>query len=137
MCNKLTINLDAKGRKKEGREKIAEETMKGFSLLLFSSVQGMKYGVVESTVNKIVEPLLKIFLSFSPSDCDSLAIDSGKIGASPTHRGGSGAAATASTVDGASAGAPGNGGSSGPVVMPGFPVRTLQAHPPPPYSPSR
>ena len=24
-----------------------------------------------------------------------------------------------------------------PVVMPGFPVRTLQAHPPPPYSPSR
>ena len=24
-----------------------------------------------------------------------------------------------------------------PIVMPGFPVRTLQAHPPPPYSPSR
>ena len=23
------------------------------------------------------------------------------------------------------------------VVMPGFPVRTLQHHPPPPYSPSR
>ncbi len=34
MCNKLTINLDVKGRKKEGREKITEETIKGFSLLL-------------------------------------------------------------------------------------------------------
>ncbi len=66
MCNKLTINLDAKGRKKEERGKIAEETIKGFSFLLFSSVQGMKYGVVESTVNKIVEPLLKIFPFFQP-----------------------------------------------------------------------
>jgi len=27
--------------------------------------------------------------------------------------------------------------SAEPVVMPGFPVRTVQAHPPPPYSPSR
>jgi hypothetical protein len=24
-----------------------------------------------------------------------------------------------------------------PVVMPGFPVRTMQSHPPPPYSPTR
>ena len=28
-------------------------------------------------------------------------------------------------------------GQPDPIVMPGFPVRTLQAHPPPPYSPSR
>jgi hypothetical protein len=28
-------------------------------------------------------------------------------------------------------------GSPEPVVMPGFPVRTLQSHPPPPYSPTR
>ena len=68
-----------------------------------------------------------MFIFSSMSD-DSLGLE--KPGSTSTTTGGSSSN---------NSGIPGGGGGTNvdPVVMPGFPVRTLQGHPPPPYSPSR